>query len=98
MKALNSKVALNEKARAALEVALNAVMDGFSAGKVTKSDLVSWILVDFEKNRLGSVIESIRKAHFDKASYLATVAKEFKKAQKNGSTPNLEELLAPLKG
>jgi hypothetical protein len=96
MKAISPKVALNEKAHVALETALHTVLDGFSIVKITKSDLASWIIIDYEKKHLAAALDSIRKAHFDKSRFLLGLAKQLKEAQKQGQSLDLTSLLAPL--
>ena len=78
---------------------LNKVNDGFAGGRVTKSDLASWIIKFFESHALESNLEKIRKDHFDQVAYLETVIREMKQARKNGAdTPDLSALLVPVTG
>ena len=64
---------------------------------MSKVDFTSWIILHFEAHILESVIEKIRKDHFNQVAYLETVVKELKHAQKNGMpSPDLLSLLAPV--
>ena len=80
-----------------LDRMVQATNDGFSGGRVTKHDLVSWALLYFEKHCFQGCLESIRQDHFDQIAYLESVLKEAKKARKIGqSAPDMAVLLAPL--
>jgi hypothetical protein len=71
------------------------VNDGFAGGRVSKTDLTTWIILDFEKYRIEDNLEKIRKDHFDQVAYLESVLKEMKLARKSGiATPHLRSLLA----
>ena len=73
------------------------VNESFTGGRVTKVDLVSWILLHFETHALDNSIEKIRKDHFDQVAYLESVIKEIKQARKTDSkTPDLSSLLYPI--
>lgn len=78
---LNATLAADES----LARMLVCVNSDFKGGKVTKTQLLSWILIHYEKT-LPSRIETIRKAHFDAVAHLESVLKDAKRAQKNGQT------------
>ena len=81
----------------ALDRMVQASNDGFSGGRVTKHDLVTWAIMYFEKHRFQECIEKIRQDHFDQVAYLDSVLKEAKKARRAGATPEqVAALLAPL--
>lgn len=68
----------------ALERMLQAVNNGFSGGRVSKHDLLSWIVVEFERDDFPQSIDQIRKDHFDQLVYLEAVLRDAKKARKKG--------------
>ena len=89
---------VTEEANAALERVIVSVNDGFTGGKIHKTELVSWVIQDFEKRLCAGTISEIRNAHFDQLHYLESVIKELKKGRDTGTenTENLKSLLAPL--
>ncbi len=44
------------------------VNDGFTGGKISKTDLASWIIRYFENHDLEGNLEKIRKDHFDQVA------------------------------
>ena len=75
------------------------VNEGFSGGKVSRHDLVSWAVLYFEKSCFQECLEEIRQDHFDQVAYLESVLKQAKQARKAGSNvPDISTLLAPLVG
>jgi Fe-S cluster assembly ATPase SufC len=81
----------------AMDRMVAAVNEGFSGGRVTKHDLVSWAVLYFEKNCFQECVEHIRQDHFDQVAYLESVLKDAKKARREGQAgPDLTTALAPL--
>ncbi|MBI3556392.1 MAG: hypothetical protein HY074_09035 [Deltaproteobacteria bacterium] len=76
---------------------VQAVNDGFSGGRVTKHEMVSWAILYFEKHCFLDCMERIRQDHFDQVAYLESVLREAKKARKEGQ-PNVDlgALLSPI--
>lgn len=97
MKERISKITILFEADQVLDQMVLKVNEGFTGGRVTKSDLSSWIIRFFNDHALESNLEKIRKDHFDQVAYLETVVKEMKQARKNGlESPDLTSLLAPV--
>ena len=91
------KICVSQEADQAIDRMMVKANTGFAGGKVSKTDMASWILIQFESQGLESCIEKIRKDHFDQVSYLESVLKEMKHARKNGGdAPDLTVLLAPV--
>lgn len=83
----------------ALDRMAQAVNDGFAGGKVSRHDLVSWIVLYFEKEGFQRSVEKIRQDHFDQVMYLQSVLREARRAQKAGATSEaIAALLTPLSG
>ena len=73
------------------------INDGFSAGRVTKHDLVSSAVLYFEKSCFQEFIERIRLDHFDQVAYLESVLRQAKQARRDGqAVPDMAARLAPL--
>ena len=73
------------------------VNDRFAGGRVSKTDLVSWMINYFQSNCLLDCIDALRKDHFDQLIYIQNILKEVKAAQKNGAPPpDLSALLSPI--
>lgn len=71
--------------------------DGFSSGKVTKNQLLSWIVCSFRRKQFEKEKEQIRAEHFDKIAHLTSVIKAIKEAEAKGEMVEIDELLSPLK-
>ena len=81
----------------AMDRMLAVVNEGFSGGKISRHDLVSWAVLYFEKHCFQECVERIRLDHFDQVVYLETVLKQAKQARKSGAVdPDFATLLAPL--
>jgi len=94
-----TKIGVTDKADEALDRMLKAVTEGYTTGKVTKNDLASWILVQFEFRSFQSQIEKIRKDHFDKVQYLLSMIEELKRARQKGEKElSLEDIMGPVEG
>ncbi len=84
---MNTKLAkLNASSAAdeALDRMLIRVNEGFAGGKVTKTQLTSWIILGFEKSYIEKSLLSIREDHFDEVSYLESVVATLKRSKKEG--------------
>ena len=91
------KVPITISAEEGLLRMLAATNQGFSGGKIGKIELLSWIVLYFEKATFLQVKEEIRKAYFDKVAYLREVMAQLKKAEKEGAPePDWDVVLAPL--
>ena len=80
-----------------LEEMLNKTNNGFSGGRLTRQDLVTWIIQYFEKNCFTDCIEKLRQDHFDQVAYLEAALRKVKEERKAGAeATDLSGLLAPL--
>lgn len=90
-----SKIGISQSSDQALDRILAKINEGFTGGRVSKSDLATWIIEYFETNALENNLERIRKDHFEQVAYLESVVREMKLARKNGANePDLSILLA----
>jgi hypothetical protein len=79
------RVTVTKSADEALEIIVNRVNDGFEAGRVNRSEAISWILTYISKNLTDALIQEFRMDHFDEMTLLESM---FKKAKKSGKIPS----------
>ena len=90
---LSSTISADE----ALDRMIKATNEGFNAGRVTKTELLSWIVDYFETHSFERSIEKIRRSYFDDVAYLKGVVKDLEIARREGKdTKDITTLLAPL--
>src|SRR4051812_23677749 len=83
------------EAEIALERMVNTVNDGFAGGRISRHDLLSWIVLNFERQWLQQSLGALRADHFDQLAYLETVLADAKRARKEGQpVPDLSIALA----
>lgn len=90
-------IKISEDANQSVETMLKIVNEGYLGGKISRTDLISWILIEFQKAHISQSIESIRKQSFDQVRYLESVVKLLKESRRNGKVIPSFELPAPLK-
>lgn len=81
-----TKISISKEAEEKMNEMIKQVNEGFNGGRVTKQDLVSWLIQYFEKNYFINSIKKIRQDHFDQLAYLDSIVKEAKKARKSGQS------------
>jgi hypothetical protein len=92
-----AKLAVSPDADKALDRMLARVNSGYTAGRLKKPQLLSWLIANFEKQTFESAIDDIRKAFFDEMAYLEFVVRELKKSKRLGEkTPEVASLLSPI--
>lgn len=92
-----AKITITKQVEKVLEEMLNRVNEGFDGGRVTRQDLVSWILGYFHRECFPETIEAIRREHFDRIVYLEHVLKQAKAAKRGGEgAADLDALLQPI--
>ena len=97
MKPKLAKLTSTPEADAALSRMLEATTHDYRAGKISKTDLLSWIIRHFEKTSFDSSLGDIRQAFFDEVIYLDSLLKDLKVARRSGETsPSLNELLTKI--
>ena len=81
----------------ALDRMVQASNAGFTGGRVTKHDLLSWIAIYFERECFKETLDKIRQDHFDQVAHVESVLKLAKQARKTGApAPDLAALLSPV--
>lgn len=91
------KVLISINADADLEQMTREINEGYTGGRVSKAQLLTWLVVYFRKNFFRECIDGIRIAHFDKLAHLKSVVKNLEQAKKSGTSDvDLKALLAPV--
>lgn len=86
-----AKIAINKEADRALTEIISRVNDGFEAGRATKQEVASHIILSFAKECTESDIHGIRALFFNPISLMEAT---LKKAKETGVLPDsLRELL-----
>ena len=70
--------------------------DGFESGKVSKTELLSWIVQHFRKSAFQKSKDQFRNDHFDEVAHLRSVIREIEAAKKQSREVDLSQLLAPV--
>ena len=91
------KVLVSISADSDLEQMVSEVNDGFTGGRVTKTQFLSWMVQYFRNNYFRNCVEEVRSVHFDKLAHMRSIVKEMEQAKKSGKIDlDLQELLAPV--
>jgi hypothetical protein len=91
------KVLVSFDADVDLELMVTEANAGFTGGRVTKTQLLSWLVRYFRTQCFRDCVEKIRSAHFDELAHMKSIVKEMEQAKKMGKMDlNLQELLAPV--
>jgi hypothetical protein len=94
-----AKIAITQAADSALSQALEEVNEGFEGGRITKTELASWLI-----SRAAGAIdhgarEEIRHAHFNQVAYLESLVRKLKSTGRGSLDPSevatLQAVLEP---
>jgi hypothetical protein len=80
-----AKVTMSLEAEALLNNMVVRTNDGFTGGRLTKHDHLSWIVTCFAENYFERNVERIRQDHFDRVTHLENLLKRVKKARHLGT-------------
>jgi hypothetical protein len=61
--------------------------------RLTKTDLVTYLILDHAETLSADDVLKIRKGYFDEVRFATWLLKEVKEAQKRGETPSIEGLI-----
>lgn len=78
------RLTVSKSAEQALIAVLERVNDGFEGGRVNRTDLASWVLVQFAERVSDGDIREIRAEHFDELALLESI---YKRARESGRVP-----------
>jgi hypothetical protein len=73
-----SRVIISQESNRVLDGLALRVNTGFDAGKVTRPQILSWVLKRFAETAEDDEIQELRAAHFDKIAYLEALVKRAK--------------------
>lgn len=79
-----SKVTLSLEADALLDKVVEQTNDGFTGGRLTKHEGLSWIVRYFFENQFERNLERIRSDHFDRVTHVENLLKRIKSARHKG--------------
>ena len=80
-----AKVTMSLEAEALLNSMVAKTNNGFTGGRLTKHDQLSWIVTCFAENYFERNVERIRQDHFDRITHLENLLKRVKKARHQGT-------------
>ena len=85
------KVTVSKKAEKVIADLVARVNEGFDGGRVSRQDLIGWIMVRFAEECTDQEIRAIRADHFDEIALLELCLKKSKQA--GSLPPELRKLL-----
>lgn len=88
-----AKVTMSLEAEALLNQMVARSNDGFTGGKVTKHDLLSWVVTCFAESYFERNVERIQNDHFDRLAHLDNLVKRIKSARSKGIADHEAESL-----
>ena len=88
---LAAKVTISKVAESLMSDLVTRVNDGFEYGRVSRHQLMSWILVKFSEDCSDQDIKAIRADHFDEIALLELSLKKFRQA--GTLPPELKKML-----
>jgi hypothetical protein len=91
----NAKIVISNNADHALEE-MKSIVNEDASGKVTKTQLVSWIILFFKTTYFTKHLQTIRSDHFDEIAHMEEVVKKMKAARGAGESVEVSGLLAPV--
>ena len=78
------RVTVTKDADESLTKIVDRANDGFDAGKISRTEAVTWILNQFARGLSEATIQEIRAEHFDEMAMFESL---FRKAKKTGKIP-----------
>ncbi len=82
-KPIIAKVTLSSEADTMLNKMLDTANHDFLGGRITKHDLLSWIVLRYEQSWFSKSLEQLRAHHFDDFAYLENLVKKAKEARRD---------------
>lgn len=82
-----AKIAITSLSDNELSGTLDRVNQDFEGGRVTKTDLASWLILRAVSTLDESGIEEVRKAHFNQVVYLESLVKKLKSSGRDNLGP-----------
>jgi hypothetical protein len=82
--AVQSRVIISQESSRCLDELADRVNSGFDAGKVTRPQILNWVLRRFAETAGDEEVQELRAAHFDRIAYLEAL---LKRAKETGVLP-----------
>lgn len=79
------RITVSKEAQTALGNIVDRVNDGFTGGKVNRTQMANWILLKFNNEIDETQIKEIRAEHFDEVAMLESILKQ---AKETGTVPS----------
>ena len=73
-----AKIAVSQSVDESLNSFLEIVNNNFEGGKITKTELASWIISKSTQNPTDSLIEEVRRDNFKQIAYLESLVRKLK--------------------
>ncbi len=89
------RILITKEASQCLDDMAARVGDGFEGGRISRPQIVSWILQQFAVRMTGADVEEIQSTYFDRIAYLESL---LKRAKDTGVTPPELAVLFPGRG
>ena len=86
------RILISCEANSAIDELIGKVNSGFDGGKVTRPQLVSWVLCKFGKSIAEADLQEVRAVHFDRIAYFEAL---LKRAKETGEVPSELAALLP---
>ena len=90
-----TKVSISKQANTALKTMLET-LNKDSLSKITKQSLISWLIINYEKNYFSRQIPKIKKETLEPIAYAETILQKMKKSNKSPSLKDITEALKNL--
>lgn len=92
-----AKIAITETANQDLTAMLEKVNKDFTQGRVTKTNLLSWVVSNFHRSYFQKSIPKIQKENVDSIFQLKTILEKAKKAKRQGQEIHIQKYLSQYK-
>lgn len=76
------RITVSKQAERALSAVVEKINDGFSGGKVNRTQMANWILARFNETLTEAEIKEIRMEHFDEVAMLENILRQAKESGK----------------
>jgi hypothetical protein len=83
------KCSMTATAAAALNEMINLANEDFAEGKVNKTALLSWIVLDFKERGFAKVLPRLRQDHTDPVKALRAFAEQIESARREGKSASV---------
>jgi hypothetical protein len=90
------RVTLDPVAITRLDECVNQVQLQLKGVRLTRSDLVNFLVLQHPEGLSSAEIQILKTTHFDEAEFAEWALKEFRRAKERGENPSLADILKPV--